>query len=102
MHRVCENRRPAIVAVIIAAALALSACGPSGAGATPTVSVDAIYTAAIQTFQAQQATQLALTPPTDTPSPSPFPTLPPISPAPTLSFTVPTSGGVTGGCDSAT
>ncbi len=65
-------------------ALALSACAPGTAAATPTADVGVIYTAAVQTFQAQQATQLALTPPTDTPAPSPLPTLPPLSPVPTI------------------
>ncbi len=38
----------------------LAACGPSKAQATPTLSVDAIYTAAFQTLEAQQATNIAL------------------------------------------
>jgi hypothetical protein len=46
------------------------------AAATPTISVDAIYTSAFETFSAQQATELALTPPTATASPTLFPTLP--------------------------
>jgi len=82
----------------------LSACGPGNA--TPTVSVDAIYTAAYNTMLAQQATQLALTPPTSTPTLTPLPTLPPTAASlPTLAFTVPTTGvvvggGSTGACDS--
>jgi hypothetical protein len=64
----------------------LTACGSGNANATPTLGVDAIFTAAYQTIQAQEATQLALTPPTNTPSPSPFPTLPPPSPIATMSF----------------
>lgn len=73
--------------------LILTACGSSPAGTTPTLSVDAIYTAAVQTFQAGQATQLALTPPTETPSPTLFPTLPPVSPLPTIGFFTPTPAG---------
>ena len=82
--------------------LVLSACAPNSADTTPTLSVDAIFTAAAQTIQAQQATQLAMTPPTNTPSPSPFPTLPPPSPMPTISFAsaTPQVGG-TGQCDAA-
>lgn len=88
---------PSLVLVLM-----LAACGPAKPAPTPTTSVEQIYTAAVQTFQAQQATQLALTPPTSTPSPTLVPTLPPVSPIATLSFSIPTVGGVTGGCDSAT
>src|SRR5512146_1923603 len=82
----------------------LSACGSGNA--TPTMSVDAIYTAAYNTMLAQHATQLALTPPTSTATLTPLPTLPPTSAAlPTLAFTLPTTGAVVGGggtgaCDS--
>jgi len=79
----------------------LTACGSADADATPTMGVDAIFTAAFQTLEAQQATQLALTPPTNTPSPSPFPTLPPPSPAstlPPLTGSTPLGGGA-GVCD---
>jgi hypothetical protein len=72
---------PALLLMVI-----LTACGSGNANATPTLGIDAIFTAAFQTIQAQEATQLALTPPTDIPSPSPFPTLPPPSPIPTISF----------------
>jgi hypothetical protein len=87
--------------------LTLAACGGSKANSTPTLSVEEIFTSAAQTFEAQQATELALTPPTDTPlPPSPFPTLPPASPAgplPTISFTSPTvSSDSVPGCDNAT
>ncbi len=86
--------------------LLLTACG--SAKATPTMSVDAIYTAAYNTMIAQQATQLALTPPTSTPTQTLVPTLAPPPTAaslPTLSIlTNPTtgftSGGSTGACDS--
>jgi hypothetical protein len=90
--------------ILSALVLAVSgACGSSKADATPTLSVEAVFTAAVQTLQAQQATQLALTPPTATASPSPFPTLALPSPAPTLPFVVPTtSGGSTAsGCNNA-
>ncbi len=86
--------------------LLLSACAPGNADATPTLSVDAIYTAAYQTAAAQQATQLALTPPTDTPlPPTEAATLPPLpSPLPTFLFSTPTAGSIIGGgggaCDS--
>ena len=96
-----EEYRPAIFGVVLLFALALSACGSGNADATPTLSVNAIYTSAAQTFSAQQATQLALTPPTSTPTATPLPTLPP---PPTLSSTFgsPTSSAGSGaaGCDS--
>lgn len=78
--------RRLLVAVSALSILALTACGGTAADTTPTLSVDAIFTAAHQTFEADQATQLALTPPTETPSPTLFPTLPPPSPAATISF----------------
>ncbi|MBI3737926.1 MAG: hypothetical protein HY258_02645 [Chloroflexi bacterium] len=69
--------------------------------ATPTLSVDAIYTSVYQTFTAQQATQKALTPPTETPSPTLFPTLPLTTPTlPTLTFGTPTGPSGNTGCDS--
>lgn len=83
--------------------LTLSACGAGKADATPTLSVDAIYTAAAQTISAQQATQLALTPPTATSSPTLFPILPsPPTQSTGFSFGSPTSSssGVAQGCDS--
>lgn len=81
--------------------LVLSACGSQKAEPTPTFSVDAIFTAAFQTFSAQQATQLALTPPTNTPSPTPLPTLPPPSPLPlpTIPLASPSVGGGATTCD---
>ena len=88
---------PCLLLVVI-----LTACGSGNADATPTLSVDAIFTAAAQTIAAQQATELALTPPTNTPSPSPFPTLPPPSPIATFAFgsSTPLTGGA-GQCDNA-
>lgn len=83
-----QNRRlfpwPLLAVTILP--LILSACGSSGKDATPTLSLEAIGTSAYQTFTANMATQIALTPPTSTPSPSPFPTFPPPSPLPTLSL----------------
>jgi hypothetical protein len=57
--------------------LMLNACGSTSSDATPTLSVDAVYTAAYQTFSAQATAQFALTPPTDTPPPTLSSTLPP-------------------------
>jgi hypothetical protein len=91
-------------AVSLLLLLVLTACGPGNA--TPTVSVDAVYTAAYSTMLAQQATQLALTPPTATATLTPLPTLPPTAASlPTLAFTSPTAGGTfntggSGACDS--
>ncbi|MFH1184822.1 MAG: NBR1-Ig-like domain-containing protein [Chloroflexota bacterium] len=50
-------------------ALILSACGPAGGDTAPTLAVDAIFTAARQTFSAQAAT-LTATRPTGTPPPT--------------------------------
>jgi hypothetical protein len=68
---------PILPVLAVVAVFALGACGLGQPEPTPTMSVDAIYTAAFQTLSAQQATQLALTPPTSTPSQTPFATLPP-------------------------
>lgn len=79
----------------------LSACGSAGSDATPTLSADAIFTSAAQTFEAQ----LALTPPTNTPSPSPSPfaTLALPSPLATLALVSSTPlAGSTGKCDDST
>ena len=83
-------------------AISLTACGSSTADETPTPGVEAIFTAAYQTFEAQQATELAMTPPTDIPSPTLFPTLPAPSPAATSGFATATlaSGGT--GCNNST
>ena len=101
MHKINNTAQIWIVPVLVLM-LALSACGPANADATPTMSVDAIFTAAFQTLSAQQATQLALTPPTETPPPTLSTTL---ASLPTQSggflFGSPTSssGGAVG-CDS--
>jgi hypothetical protein len=94
-----------LAAVSVLFLLALAGCGAAKANTVPTLSVEDIFTSAVQTITAQQATQLALTPPTDTPAaPSPFPTLPPSSPLPvgTISFASPTvSTDSSSACDNA-
>jgi hypothetical protein len=86
-----------LLALSLTSVLLLSACGPSNADATPTQSVEEIYTAAYQTLIAQQATTVALTPPTSTPVPStptplPVPSSPPAT-VPTFAFANPTKSG---------
>jgi hypothetical protein len=85
---------------ILGGIITLSVWG-SSSKATPTVSLDAIYTAAYETFTVQRATQQALTPPTGTSSPTLFPTLPvPTQPLATSAFASATSpSGTGGGCD---
>ena len=88
---------PSLLLVVV-----LSACGSRKADATPTMGVEAIFTAAYQTLAAQKATQLALTPPTGTPTNTPVPTLPQPSPLATIPFantTAPIGGGTA--CDNA-
>jgi hypothetical protein len=88
-----------ILFVSVAAALLLTACGANKADATPTMSVDAIYTSAFYTLEAQQATQLALTPPS-TPTKIPSPTIPPPTAATLLqSGSGTSSAGGAQGCD---
>ncbi|MFN2119954.1 MAG: NBR1-Ig-like domain-containing protein [Anaerolineales bacterium] len=82
--------------------LSLTACGSSTADQTPTPGVEAIFTAAYQTFEAQQATELAMTPPTEIPSPTLFPTLPAPSPVATLSFGSATASSGGTGCNNST
>ncbi len=103
-----ENRNMYIllgvaILVILAGIITLLIWGSSGKNnATPTISVDAIYTSAYQTVAAAQTAQQASLPPTDTPVPSPFPTLPGAAPSSlpinTLVFASPTTG-VVQGCD---
>ncbi len=81
--------------------VSLTACGAKAADSTPTPGVEEIFTAAYVTFQAQQATELASTPPTPLPSPTLFPTLPPPSPVATIGG-APTLSGGGGACNSAT
>jgi hypothetical protein len=100
MRNASRTLRIRMLAACCALTLVLSACGSASHDGTPTASVDAIYTAAVQTFVAQQATQLALTPPTATASPIPIPTLPSVAPLPTLGFMVPTSPAASA-CDNA-
>ena len=96
-HR--NGRRLSALSILLL--LLLSACGPKNADATPTMGVQEIYTAAYQTLIAQQATLLALTPPTNTPLPTLTPTIPlPPSPIATLAFVSPTAGGGVSACDS--
>lgn len=102
MHKSRSRVSRWLGAVGVISTFILAACGGSPANSTPTLSVDAIYTSAFQTFEAQQATQLALTPPTDTPSPTSAATLPPPSPLPTISFLTPTQGPGPSACDNAT
>jgi Ig-like domain from next to BRCA1 gene len=80
----------------------LTACGKPKAEETPTPGVEAIFTAAYQTFEAQQATELALTPPTPLASPTLFPTLPPPSPVSTISFGTATGSTGGAGCNNST
>lgn len=105
MHVEYQKHRHWLRAVSALLLFALAACGPAKATATPTMSVDAIYTAAYETLMAQQATNVALTPPTSTPAPTEAPTLPPLvlaSPIATFAFASPTAGltGGAGACDS--
>jgi hypothetical protein len=103
--RINDNKvRPVLTVFAVVLMLALSACGAGNANATPTLSVDAIFTAAFQTLSAQQATQLALTPPTDTPLPTALPSLTPLptQPGGLLFVTSTNSSGVVGtGCKAA-
>jgi hypothetical protein len=85
MRRTTWKTQYLFVMTSVLAILTISACGPSKADATPTMSVDEIYTAAFYTLSAQQATQLALTPPTPTASETPPATVAP----PTLAATLP-------------
>lgn len=80
------------------ALLILSACASSAGGTTPTLSVDAIYTAAYQTLSAQQALQLGQTPSPVSPLPTLLPSLQPPSPSSAPTFS---SSGYTG-CDNST
>lgn len=96
-----------LLALCLPILLLLQACGPSNA--TPTVSVAAIYTSAYETNVAQHATELALTPPTSTVTPTlaatlaPLPTVGSSIPLPTLALatSVVVGGGGSTACDSA-
>ncbi len=80
--------------------LMLNACGSSSTDAAATLSAQAIFTAAYQTFSAQAA-QFALTPVARTPLPTPSISLPPSSPSAQTALASPavTSSGQTA-CDS--
>lgn len=102
MQRKHGIARRLLLMATIPLSVTLAACGGSKANSTPTLSVEEIFTSAAQTFEAQQATELALTPPTETPAPTLLPTLPPASPLPTISFSTPTvPGPPVPGCDNA-
>lgn len=93
-----------LLPLLAAVMLTVAACGPKKPAPTPTMSVKAIYTAAFRTLMAQEATQKALTPPTATPTNTPFPTLAPAATLPPISFgsaTLPSGGGGASGCDDA-
>ena len=95
-----RKSRNLVLSVASATACILSACGSGQADATPTMSVSAIYTAAYFTFEAKQATQLALTPPS-TPTLLPSPTLLPPATLASLPFGTATTsiGGGAALCD---
>jgi hypothetical protein len=86
-----------LLPVLLTAALLLSACNAPSTNATPTDSVSAIYTAAVQTIEAQAT--LA----TKTSTPTPIITFTPTPPAPSATVaaptTAPTSGGGQALCD---
>ena len=99
------NRRIGARGLILSVCVvvSLSACGTKAADTAPTAGVEEIFTAAYETFQAQQATELAMTPPTPLASPTLFPTLSPPVPVSTISFGTPTlSTGGGAGCNGAT
>ncbi len=106
MHATLTKSSLWLPLICVATLLGLSACGSAKAEATPTLGLEAISTFAAQTFTADMATNAALTPPTPVPSPtvlpSPFPTLAPVLPFPTLAVSNSTalpSGGAN--CDNA-
>jgi hypothetical protein len=93
-------------AVSTVSILILTACGASGADATPTLGFEAISTYAAQTFEANAAAEAAIASPTLVPSPttlpSPFPTFALPASLPTIAFATSTplaSGGSE--CDNA-
>jgi len=71
------------IVLTLLAVFALSACGGSDAGATPTLSMEQIQTLAVMTYQAQ-LTQTALAQPSSTPEPTE-------TPVPIPSFAEPTT-----------
>jgi hypothetical protein len=98
------HARHILIVLPVILMLTLSACGAGNENTTPTLSVDAIFTAAFQTLSAQQATQLALTPPTQTPPPTSLPTLtalPTQSTGLLLMSPTTSTGGAVGSCNNA-
>jgi len=98
------NRRMGALGLILSVlvVVSLSACGLSAADTTPTAGVEEIFTAAYETFQAQQATEIAMTPPTPLASPTLFPTLPPPPTQSTGGFATATQSSGGAGCNNAT
>ena len=80
-----KTKTTVIMTVLIMLSLLISACGPSDAELTLTLSVDAIQTIAVATFSGG-LTQTALAAPTNTPT---------STSTPTLIFSVPTLANVT-------
>jgi hypothetical protein len=68
-RRLRMQTKKLVIMLTVLATLVLSACGGSGADATPTLSVEQIQTLAVMTYQAQ-LTQTALAQPTSTPAPT--------------------------------
>ncbi len=103
MHTQTRKMAPWGLALCIVTVVSLTACGSSASNNTPTPGVEAVFTAAFGTFEAQQATALALTPPTAVPSPTLFPTLPPPPTLATFPAAIPTTGGgsTANGCNNA-
>jgi hypothetical protein len=101
-----QHCRSLLIVVGILGVSLLTACGSSGADATPTLGFEAISTYAAQTFEVNAAAEAALASPTPVPSPttlpSPFPTFALPASLPTIAFATATplaSGG--SACDDA-
>ena len=88
------------IVLILLAVFALSACGGSNAGATPTLSVEQIQTLAVMTYQAQ-LTQTALVQPTATPVPTNTPVPIPTFAEPTTSSDLVATSTIASGAQSA-
>ena len=99
-----SNRRigPLGLTLSILVVVSLSACGVKAADTTPTAGVEEIFTAAYETFQAQQATEMAMTPPTPLASPTLFPTLAPPPTQGTIGLATATKSSGGSGCNNAT
>jgi hypothetical protein len=99
MRNNVHNVRHLVFFLAAVTSLLLAACGSGNADATPTLSVDAIYTSAFYTLEAQQATIIAMTP-SATSTPLPSPTVP----TPTVATLLAAGNGTTSasgaqGCD---